>query len=47
MPNRELITEKLIKMEEYLDQLQKFTPASYEDYLHDLVPNMLWNDYCN
>jgi uncharacterized protein YutE (UPF0331/DUF86 family) len=37
MPTRELITEKLIKMKEYLDQLQKFTPASYEDYLQDLV----------
>lgn len=37
MPNRELITEKLIKMKEYLDQLQKFTPTSYEDYMKDLV----------
>lgn len=37
MPSRELITEKLIKMKEYLNQLQKLSPASYEDYTKDLV----------
>jgi uncharacterized protein YutE (UPF0331/DUF86 family) len=37
MPSQELITEKLLKMKEYLEQLQKFTPNSYEDYVKDLI----------
>ncbi len=37
MPSQELVTEKLIKMKEYLDQLQRFTPSSYQDYVKDLI----------
>jgi uncharacterized protein YutE (UPF0331/DUF86 family) len=37
MPSQELITEKLIKMKDYLDQLQKFTPSTYDKYVNDLI----------
>jgi uncharacterized protein YutE (UPF0331/DUF86 family) len=37
MQSQELITEKLIKMKEYLDQLQKFTPSTYDKYINDLI----------
>lgn len=38
MPGFELITGKLIKMKEYLNQLKKIAPGTYRDYLKDLVP---------
>lgn len=37
MPGLELITDKLIKMKEYLNQLKKIAPDTYQDYLKDLV----------
>ncbi len=38
MPGLELITDKLIKMKEYLSQLKKTAPDTYQDYLKDSVP---------
>lgn len=38
MPGLELVTEKLIKMKDYLNQLKKFTPSTYQDYLKELLP---------
>jgi hypothetical protein len=40
MSSQELITEKLIKMKEYLDQLQKFTPNTYDKYINDLISKL-------
>jgi uncharacterized protein YutE (UPF0331/DUF86 family) len=38
MPGLELVTEKLIKMKDYLNQLKNFSPSTYQDYIKDLLP---------
>jgi uncharacterized protein YutE (UPF0331/DUF86 family) len=38
MPGLELVTEKLIKMKDYLNQLKNFLPSTYQDYIKDLLP---------
>ena len=37
MPGIEIINDKLIKMKDYLGQLKKLSPNTYEDYVKDLI----------
>ena len=37
MPGLEIINDKLIKMKDYLGQLKKLSPNTYEDYVKDLI----------
>lgn len=37
MPVQDLVVEKIIKMKEYLDHLDKIAPQSYREYLDDSV----------
>jgi uncharacterized protein YutE (UPF0331/DUF86 family) len=37
MPGIEVIVEKLIKMKEYIEQLKKIKPGSYQEYLHNVT----------